>query len=51
MFSGIDFAVLLLVVMFVFYLANPKAEEVEIKIDPIVMMIVVVTVLMFAVSL
>lgn len=51
MIAGTDIVVLLLVAMCVFYLANPQSEGVEIKIDPMILMIVVVTVLVFAASL
>lgn len=50
-FTGVDVVVILLVVAFILYLANPSSGDLEIKVDPMVLMIVLVTVLMFAITL
>ncbi|HEY9876974.1 MAG TPA: hypothetical protein V6D29_00900 [Leptolyngbyaceae cyanobacterium] len=50
MFTGLDFIVLALAAMAVFYLANPGSGNVELKIDPLAVLLIGIIVTMFLVT-
>ena len=51
MFSGIDLIAIIVVTCFILYLANPGTGNVEFKIEPLALVIVLVTILMFVLTL
>ena len=51
MFTGIDIIVIVIVVMFILYLANPDAKAPKIEADPLMVLVVLVTIAMFLLTL
>lgn len=51
MFTGIDIIAILVAVGFIFYLAGPEMKEFKLEADPLVIMVVLITIAMFIVSM